>query len=234
MGTNVQGEEQYHLKWNDYNSSLNKCFRDLRDNEEMLDVTLISQGQTFKAHKLVLSACSPVFKSMLKRPSQQPFLQPFIFLHNVRREDIQAILDFMYNGEVSVSQDDLRSFLGVAEELRVRGLTQMDVDSNKTEERSKEELNKKRKSSEDHEDILDPKRYLSSSQDEEPVIQEPDFNGHSSPYQGKNRKKIVKSRNFHGIFFKVTTLQVRHHNLGLQIPWNLQDLNRQDKCLITG
>ena len=191
MGTNVSGEEQYHLKWNDYNSSLNKCFRDLRDNEEMLDVTLISQGQTFKAHKLVLSACSPVFKSMLKRPSQQPFLQPFIFLHNVRREDIQAILDFMYNGEVSVSQDDLRSFLGVAEELRVRGLTQMDVDSNKTEER-KEELNKKRRLSkqdeDDHEDMLDPKRYLSASaQDEEPTIQEPNFSGNSSPYQGKKK-----------------------------------------------
>ena len=191
MGTNVSGEEQYHLKWNDYNSSLNKCFRDLRDNEEMLDVTLISQGQTFKAHKLVLSACSPVFKSMLKRPSQQSFLQPFIFLHNVRRQDIQAILDFMYNGEVSVSQDDLRSFLGVAEELRVRGLTQMDVDSNKTEER-KQDLNKKKRrlskqdEQDDHEDMLDPKRYLSASaQDEEPAVQEPNFSGNSSPYQGK-------------------------------------------------
>ena len=50
MGT--VAEEQYHLRWNDYHSSLTKCFRDLRDNDEMLDVIIISDGRTFKAHKL--------------------------------------------------------------------------------------------------------------------------------------------------------------------------------------
>lgn len=106
MGTTLT-EEQYHLKWNDYHSSLTKCFRDLRNNDEMLDVTIIADGRTFKAHKLVLSACSPVFKAMLKKGRNQPFLQPFIFLHGVNYEDIQALLDFMYNGEVSVSKFDL-------------------------------------------------------------------------------------------------------------------------------
>ena len=56
-----------------------------------------------------------------------------VFLHGVRHEDIEAILDFMYNGEVSVNQEDLRSFLTVAEDLRVRGLTQMDLEK-KTED----------------------------------------------------------------------------------------------------
>ena len=106
MGTTLT-EEQYHLKWNDYHSSLTKCFRDLRTNDEMLDVAIIADGRTFKAHKLVLSACSPVFKAMLKKGRNQPFLQPFIFLHGVNYEDIQAILDFMYNGEVSVRKFDL-------------------------------------------------------------------------------------------------------------------------------
>ena len=106
MGTTLT-EEQYHLKWNDYHSSLTKCFRDLRTNDEMLDVAIIADGRTFKAHKLVLSACSPVFKAMLKKGRNQPFLQPFIFLHGVNYEDIQALLDFMYNGEVSVSKFDL-------------------------------------------------------------------------------------------------------------------------------
>merc|ERR1719219_2569113 len=71
---------------------------------------------------------------MLKKDENQPFFQPFIFLHGVRHEDIQAILDFMYNGEVSVNQADLRSFLSIAEDLRVRGLTQNDCNSQKTEE----------------------------------------------------------------------------------------------------
>ena len=74
MGT--VAEEQYHLRWNDYHSSLTKCFRDLRDNDEMLDVNIISDGRTFKAHKLVLSACSPMFKTMLKKARGHPFLQP--------------------------------------------------------------------------------------------------------------------------------------------------------------
>lgn len=135
MGT--VAEEQYHLRWNDYHSSLTQCFRDLRDNDEMLDVTIMSDGRTFRAHKLVLSACSPMFKAMLKKASNKgglPFLQPIVFLHGVRHEDIEAILDFMYNGEVSVSQEDLQSFLTVAEDLRVRGLTKMDLDNKKADE----------------------------------------------------------------------------------------------------
>ena len=109
----------------------------------MLDVTIISDGRTFKAHKLVLSACSPMFKGMLKkaRGQQLPFLQPIVFLHGVRHEDIEAILDFMYNGEVSVNQADLRSFLTVAEDLRVRGLTQMDLEHNKKTDSNNQDIN---------------------------------------------------------------------------------------------
>lgn len=133
----MDGEDQYHLKWNDYHSSLTACFRDLRDNEEMLDVTICSDGKTFKAHKLVLSACSPVFKEMLQ--NSKPLLQPFVYLHGVRHEDVEAILDFMYKGEVSVSQLDLRNFLAVAEDLRVRGLTQSRSGASKTDDENEEE-----------------------------------------------------------------------------------------------
>ena len=185
MAASVDGEEQYHLKWNDYNCSLTKCFRDLRENEEMLDVSLVAEGQTFRAHKLVLSACSPVFKSMLKRPSHdQALTQPFVFLHNVRREDIEAILEFMYNGEVSVNQEELQSFLGVAEDLRVRGLTQMEVDS-KTDRDGVPTRKRQRSSSIVNEDV--PKRYVANDDEEEPVIQEPEF---TNNYQGKYLSKM--------------------------------------------
>jgi len=157
MGTSApSAEEQYHLKWNDYHSSLTQCFRDLRDNHEMFDVSIMSNGRTFKAHKLVLSACSPVFKSMLKKDRGQPFTQPLIFLHGVRQEDVLAILDFMYNGEVSVNQDDLRSFLSIAEDLKVRGLTQNDkTDDDVIEEpagNARQFLQRKRQRSEDEDD----------------------------------------------------------------------------------
>jgi len=186
MGTTLT-EEQYHLKWNDYHSSLTKSFRDLRDDDEMLDVTIVSDGRTFKAHKLVLSACSPVFKAMLKKDRNQPFLQPFIFLHGVNYEDIQAILDFMYNGEVSVNQDDLRSFLSIAEDLRVRGLTQNDhVNSRKTEESAFPERRPYNGNGNHMTGSVPPrKRMRSNSIDEETEIRSPNHN-HQHQFDNKN------------------------------------------------
>jgi len=73
------------------------------------------------AHKLVLSACSPFFRSILR---QNPHQHPLIYLKGVQLAELQAVLNFMYHGEVSVAQDDLNSFLAVAEDLQVKGLTQ--------------------------------------------------------------------------------------------------------------
>jgi len=184
MGTSL-AEEQYHLRWNDYHSSLTKCFRDLRDNDEMLDVTIISDGRTFKAHKLVLSACSPMFKGMLKkaRGQQLPFLQPIVFLHGVRHEDIEAILDFMYNGEVSVNQADLRSFLTVAEDLRVRGLTQMDLEHNKkTDSNNQDNINIPSDEDDDDERSRSPiPRPPASSEAAGPVVNTIHHHHHNHP-----------------------------------------------------
>merc|ERR1711936_570824 len=41
----------------------------------------------------------------------------------VSYSDLVSILDFIYNGEVNVAQEDLNSFLAVAEELQIKGLT---------------------------------------------------------------------------------------------------------------
>ena len=73
--------EQYCLRWNDFQSNIMGAFSDIRDEEDFLDVTLVSDGQIVRAHKLVLSACSPLFKSMLKK-NMHPV--PMIFLHGIR------------------------------------------------------------------------------------------------------------------------------------------------------
>lgn len=112
--------EQYCLKWNGFESNITSSFSEIRDDEDFLDVTLVTGGQTIRAHKLVLSACSPLFRSMLKKNTHP---QPMIFIHGVRYADITAILNFMYHGEVNVSQEDLPTFLAAAEELRIRGLS---------------------------------------------------------------------------------------------------------------
>ena len=118
--------EQYCLRWNDFHANVTGAFSDIRDDEDFLDVTLVSDGQAVKAHKLVLSSCSPLFRTMLKKNSHP---QPMIFLHGVRYADIVAILNFMYHGEVNVNQEDLPTFLAAAEELRIRGLSDKSPDA---------------------------------------------------------------------------------------------------------
>ena len=123
MGSGI--EEQYCLRWHDFQANVTSAFSDIRDDEDLLDVTLVCpDGHMLRAHKLMLSACSPMFKAMLQRNSHP---QPVIFLHGVKHVDVAAILNFMYHGEVNVTEGNISSFLAIAEDLKVRGLTQADL-----------------------------------------------------------------------------------------------------------
>jgi len=114
-------DEQFCLRWNDFQQCIKSTFQDLRDENEFMDVTISCDGEQVKAHKVILSACSVTFKTLLKK---NPAQHPVIVLWDVSPRDLAAILDFMYHGEVNVKQDHLNSFLAVAERLRVRGLCQ--------------------------------------------------------------------------------------------------------------
>jgi len=113
------GEQQYSLRWNDFHSSILSSFRHLRDEEDFVDVTLACDGRSFSAHKVVLSACSPYFRRLLKA---NPCSHPIVILRDVREQDMAALLRFMYNGEVHVGHDQLPDFLKTAQTLQVRGL----------------------------------------------------------------------------------------------------------------
>ncbi|XP_032683498.1 protein abrupt isoform X1 [Odontomachus brunneus] len=118
------GEQQYSLRWNDFHSSILSTFRNLRDEEDFIDVTLACDGNTFTAHKVVLSACSPYFRKLLKA---NPCQHPIVILRDVAPSDMESILRFMYHGEVHVGQERLPTFLQTAQMLQVRGLA--DVNS---------------------------------------------------------------------------------------------------------
>lgn len=77
-----QQQQQFFLKWNDFQSNMVSSFRHLRDEKSFTDVTLACEGQTCKAHKMVLSACSPYFKSLLEvsncfKHLDVPWIGPF-------------------------------------------------------------------------------------------------------------------------------------------------------------
>ena len=73
-----------------------------------------------EAHKFILAASSPFFKDILKR-NRHP--HPLIYMRGLKSEDLVAIIDFLYFGEANVFQENLDSFLALAEELRLKGLT---------------------------------------------------------------------------------------------------------------
>jgi len=124
MGTT----EKFCLRWNDFESNISLAFRDIREEKDFFDCTLSCGFSQIQAHKLILSACSPFFRSILK---QNPHQHPLLYLKGVQFTDMQAILNFMYYGEVKVAQEELNSFLAVAEDLEVKGLTQNNSSNHK-------------------------------------------------------------------------------------------------------
>ena len=114
-------EEKFCLRWNDFENNISSSLRELREDKDFFDVTLACDDKQLQAHKVILSACSPFFRSVLKR---NPHQHPLLYLKGVQYESILSVLNFMYHGEVNIAQEDLNSFLAVAEDLKVKGLTQ--------------------------------------------------------------------------------------------------------------
>ncbi|XP_047477727.1 protein abrupt-like isoform X9 [Penaeus chinensis] len=112
-------EQHYSLRWNDYTVKIVTAFQSLRDEEDFVDVTVACDGHSYSAHKMVLSACSPYFRALLRA---NPCQHPIVILKDVGHVELERLLEFMYNGEVSIAQDQLAAFLKTAENLKIRGL----------------------------------------------------------------------------------------------------------------
>ena len=113
--------EKFCLRWNDFETSISRAFKELREEKDFFDVTLVCDDSQIDAHKVILSACSPFFRTILIR---NPHQHPLLYLKGVKYSELLSVLNFMYMGEVNVAQEELNSFLSVAEELKVKGLTQ--------------------------------------------------------------------------------------------------------------
>ncbi|XP_022918790.1 protein tramtrack, beta isoform isoform X1 [Onthophagus taurus] len=114
--------QRFCLRWNNHQSNLLSVFDQLLHDESFVDVTLAVDGKLLRAHKMVLSACSPYFQTLFVN---HPDKDPIVILKDVPYNDMKSLLDFMYRGEVSVDQDRLTAFLKVAESLRIKGLTEV-------------------------------------------------------------------------------------------------------------
>uniref|UniRef100_A0A2M4BI52 Uncharacterized protein n=1 Tax=Anopheles marajoara TaxID=58244 RepID=A0A2M4BI52_9DIPT len=131
--TNIQNmpAQQFSLRWNNYTHYIATAFDALRYEEDLVDVTLCCEGRKIRAHKMLLSACSPYLKDVFK---ENPCQHPVIIFKNVRYTDLMSIVEFMYKGEVSIGQDQLPSFLHTAEMLTIRGLTDNSSDTRQAQQ----------------------------------------------------------------------------------------------------
>ena len=112
--------EKFCVQWNDYSDSVKEGFKTLKTNSDFSDVTLACEdGQQIDAHKVVLVSTSPFFHNLLKRNNHP---HPLIYMKGFKFEDLSAIIDFLYFGEVDVLQENLYSFFALADDLKLRGL----------------------------------------------------------------------------------------------------------------
>ena len=126
--------EKFCLKWNDFQENINSSFKELREGGDFSDVTLVCQDdQLVEAHRVILSACSPVLQNILKKNQHN---HPLIYMRGLKAKHLFAIVDFMYQGEANIYQEDLDGFLSLAEELQLKGLSGGNDDNESTQNSS--------------------------------------------------------------------------------------------------
>ncbi|XP_073956938.1 uncharacterized protein isoform X2 [Choristoneura fumiferana] len=114
--------QQYSLRWNNHQPNFISMFTTLLNTQTLVDVTLAAEGKHLQAHKIVLSACSTYFQALfVDNPSQHPI----VILKDVTFADLRTMVDFMYCGEVNVTEEQLPQVLDTAKHLKIKGLTEM-------------------------------------------------------------------------------------------------------------
>ena len=145
----------FNLAWVDFELFTSDSYKDLLNNQTFVDVTLATEDdQQIKAHKVVLSASSPVLKSILEK---HPHQHPLIYLSGINYDELRPIIDFMYVGKTQVSQDMLNTFMGAAAKFKVKGLSNCQINEEWKEQKQSKEENHNvdcKSSCEDHEELI--------------------------------------------------------------------------------
>ncbi|XP_045112972.1 zinc finger and BTB domain-containing protein 7A-like isoform X2 [Portunus trituberculatus] len=115
----MMGDGMLSLSWNNHSTTFCHMLSALRLKERYTDATVACEGKFYPVHKLVLSTCSQYFEEMFEHTAGK---HPVVLLQDVRRDELEALLSYMYAGIVSVAQRDLSRLIKVAELLQIKGL----------------------------------------------------------------------------------------------------------------
>lgn len=103
-----------------YTDHLQSMLNSMYTSPDFTDVTLVCDEQKqLSGHKVILSCCSPVLKKIIQN---NPHPYPLIYFRGVKYETMQSLLNFVYLGKASMSQDNVDEFLRIAKELEIKEL----------------------------------------------------------------------------------------------------------------
>jgi len=109
-----------NLSREDYSASVTKSVNNLIEDQEFTDVTLVCEdNQQIKAHKVILSASSDFFQTVLTVNRHQ---HPLIYLKGISKKRLKQVIEFIYIGETNVEEIDVDSFLELGKDLKIAGL----------------------------------------------------------------------------------------------------------------
>ena len=102
--------------------------KELMMNEDFADVTLVTEDKKqIKANTNILSACSPVFKDILKKEKNSNHI---MYLRGIQFPEMESIVQFIYLGEATFNEERMDEFLAVAKMLEIEELCNADLETN--------------------------------------------------------------------------------------------------------
>ena len=107
-------DNKFSLRWNDFETNMTVALKELREEKDFFDVTIACEDSQIQAHKVILSACSTFFRNLLHRTPHQ---QTLLYLKGVKYKELLGILNFIFNGEANVPQEEPKQFLAIAGDL---------------------------------------------------------------------------------------------------------------------
>ena len=187
--------EKLCLQWNEFKENIHTAFGRLREDNKFSDVTLVCRdGQQMEAHKVILAVSSPFFEKILQT-NKHP--HPLIYFKGFHSQDFVAILDFLYTGEANVNQEDLDSFLEIADELKLKGFTNRSSIDGLKEEEKYSNLKPESRLGTSYKDISNaPLPNVNAVEKASKAVSLPDqFDGDLQALDKKVKSMIVKSQN---------------------------------------
>ena len=114
--------QKYTLTWHDHSNHLRETLKEMMESTEYSDVTLVTDDkQEIKAHRGILSACSPLFKNILQLENNNA--NPVIYLTGIQHSEMKSIMQFIYFGETKFCEERMSELLVVSKNLEIKELS---------------------------------------------------------------------------------------------------------------